>query len=147
MKTPGSLILQPTLFFVASALALPLADAGATSAERTGWREGLYREAREIYDAHAPERARRAAAENPLLAPERRRSSIGDIVMLQAPPVMVDRSTIDEIRRSIERDAARYEASWPDRLLVRPVYEHQFRKVRFGVYSILGVPVLVGLSW
>lgn len=143
MKTPGSLFLHVTLFFQVSALAV----AGETSAAKTGWREGLYLEAREIYDAQAPARARRAAAENPLVAPERRRSSIIEFAMLQSPRVMIDHSVQEEINRAIKRNAARYQATKLERWLVRPVYEHQFRKARVGVYSILGIPVLVNVSW
>lgn len=117
------------------------------AADGTGWREGLYVEAREVYEAQAPARAARAAARNPLLSPERRSYSVVDLAMLQAPRNLTDKEVLEAVNDSIKRDAARYQAAWLNRLLVRPVYEHQFRKAHFGVYSILGIPVLVSLTW
>jgi hypothetical protein len=87
-----------------------------------------------------------ASPKRPDAEPPKAVSTEGDVVVMPKLMVLSSRINMRELERDIVRNQARAAAQKP-KWGCGPLYQKDFGKVRFGVFSIFYVPVAIGFSW
>lgn len=115
-------------------------------ATTTPWRAALIQEAVAAYQRAKPSTETMDADEARIFVPGRQHRPLDpDVVVLQ-PIIVTDRFDSKRLEAAMEREYARRQAGklhWGTGQL----YGRDFGKVRLGVFSVLFVPVGIGLSW